>query len=67
MNNLKRSLLHFVVWMLIMIGISELWEFTDVAIYGYSQGSAVDALMAMFMTDWITSKIWRKDNERKTG
>lgn len=61
----KLHLLQFVVWLLILQGISSIWEFLDVAMYGESQRSAVDALAAIFMTDWIHSKIWRKDNERK--
>ena len=58
MDKLKHDFLRFVVWMLITIGISELWKFTDVAMYGYSQRSATDALMAVFLTNWIDSKIW---------
>ena len=58
----KLHLLQFVVWMLILEGISSIWRFTDVAIYGESQRSAVDALAAMFMTDWIYSKIWRAED-----
>ena len=59
----KLHLLQCVVWFLILVGISSIWEFTDVAIYGESQRSVVDALAAVFMTDWIHSKIWRKDND----
>jgi hypothetical protein len=33
----KLHLLQFVVWMLIMAGISAIWRFTDVAMYGESQ------------------------------
>ncbi len=62
MDKLKRAFLHFVVWMLILTGISELWEFVDVAMYGYSQWSAADTIAAVFMTDWIWSKIWRTGN-----
>lgn len=58
----KFQLLQIVVWLLILQGISTLWEFIDVAAYGESQKSAVDALAAMFMTDWIHSKIWRAED-----
>ena len=58
----KLHLLQFVVWMLIMAGISSIWRFTDVAMYGESQRSAVDALASVFMTDWIYSKIWRAED-----
>ena len=60
----KRDVLRFVVWLLILQGISSVWEFVDVATYGESQKSAVDAIAAMFMTDWIYGKIWRKDNDQ---
>lgn len=59
MRDWKRNLLRSAVWMLILTGISELWKITDMAMYGYSQRSAVDALMAIFLTDWIDSRIWR--------
>lgn len=62
MDNWKLHLLKCVVFLLILQGISSLWEFADVATYGESQRSAVDALAALFMTEWIHSKIWRKDN-----
>lgn len=63
MTKMKRGFLRFAVFMLILAGICEIWEFTDVATYGYSQKSAADALMAVFLTDWLDTKIWRKDNE----
>ena len=60
MDKLKRSFLQIVVWILISIAISELWEFIEIAMYGERQPSIVDAIMSFFMTDWIHSKIWRK-------
>ena len=60
MDKLKRYFLQIVVWILISIAISELWEFIEIAMYGESQPSIVDAIMSFFMTDWIHSKIWRK-------
>lgn len=57
MDKLKHDFLHFAVWMLITIGISELWKFIDVTMYGDSQRSVADALMAVFLTNWIDSKI----------
>jgi hypothetical protein len=60
MDNWKRKILRFAVWLLILQGISSLWKFADVAIYGESQRSAVDAIAAVFMTDWLDSKIWGK-------
>jgi hypothetical protein len=62
MDKWKLHLLQFVVCLLILQGISSLWEFIDVATYGESQKSAADAIAAVFMTDWILCKIWRKDN-----
>ena len=58
----KLHLLQFVVGMLIMAGITAIWRFADVAMYGESQRSAVDALAAVFMTEWICSKIWRAED-----
>lgn len=63
MDNLKRGFLRFAVWMLILAGICEMWKFTEVAMYGYSQSSIVDAIMAFFLNDWIDRKIWGKDND----
>lgn len=54
----KRDVLRFLVWLLILQGISSVWEFTDVAMYGESQRSAVDALAAVFMTNWLDNRIW---------
>ena len=62
MANWKLHLLRFAVCMLILQGISSLWEFIDVATYGESQRSAADAIAAVVMTDWICRKIWGKDN-----
>ena len=62
MANWKLHILQVVVFMLILQGISSIWEFIDVATYGESQRSAADAIAALFMSDWIYSKIWRKDN-----
>ena len=59
MEKLKRGLFRAVVWILISIAICELWEFIEIAMYGESQSSIVDAIMSLFMTDWIHSKIWR--------
>ena len=58
----KQTCLQIAVWLLIMEGISSIWEFVDVATYGESQRSAMDALAVMFMTDWVTSKIWRAED-----
>lgn len=58
----KQTVLQIVVWLLILEGISSIWEFVDVAAYGESQRSAMDALAAMFMTDWVHSKIWRAED-----
>lgn len=59
MNNWKAKILQAVVWLLILQGISSLWYFVDVATYGESQKSAADAIAAMFMTEWIHTRIWR--------
>lgn len=59
MNNWKAKILQAVVWLLILQGISSLWHFVDVATYGESQKSAADAIAAMFMTEWIHTRIWR--------
>lgn len=61
--NWKRKVLQCVVWLLILQGISSLWTFTDVAMFGESQKSAVDAIAAMFMTDWIHSKVFGRTNQ----
>ena len=63
MNKIKLGFLQFAVFMLILQGISSIWEFIDVAMYGETQRSAADAIAAVFMTDWIASKIWRKAND----
>ena len=60
MDKMKRGFLQFAVFMLILQGISSIWEFIDVATYGECQKSAADAIAAVFMTDWIYGKIWRK-------
>lgn len=62
MTKWKICVLQLAVFVLILQGISSIWELVDVATYGESQKSAVDAIAAVFMTDWIYAKIWRKDN-----
>lgn len=56
--NWKRSILRFVVGLLILEGISSIWRFTDVAMFGESQMSAVDAIATVLMTFWIDNRIW---------
>ena len=59
----KLHLLMAVVWLLILQGISSIWELIDVATYGESQKSAADAIAAIFMTEWICNRIWRNIND----
>lgn len=53
-----KTVIRIIVCFLIIAGISSLWEFIDVATYGYSQRSAADAMAAAFMTFWLDTKIW---------
>lgn len=53
-----KLVLRFIVFLLLLQGISSIWEFVDVATYGESQKSAMDALAAAFMANWLDSKIW---------
>lgn len=62
MTKTVQTILRIVVWVLVLEGISSIWEFVDVAMFGESQRSAVDALAAIFMTNWIDNKIWRNDH-----
>lgn len=56
--NWKQIVLRLVVFSLILEGISSIWRFVDVAMFGESQRSAVDALAAVFMANWLDNKIW---------
>ena len=59
MTKWRLHLIQFVVWLLIFQGIASIWEYTDILAYGESQRSAVDAIAAIFMTEWLHNKIWR--------
>jgi hypothetical protein len=63
MTKWKLHLIQVVVWLLIFQGIASIWEYTDILVYGESQRSAVDAIAAIFMTEWLHNKIWRTDND----
>ena len=53
-----KTVIRIIVFLLILQGISSLWEFIDIGTYGYSQKSAADALATVFMTSWLDTKIW---------
>ena len=57
----KRDILCCLVWLLILQGICSTWDFAEVAMYGESQQSVVDTIMAIFTTNWINSKIWEEN------
>lgn len=58
MADWKRKAIRVLVYLLVLAGISAVWAFVDVATYGESQRSAVDAFAAVFMTNWIDNRIW---------
>ena len=58
MADWKRKAIRFVVYFIILAGISAIWKFIDVATYGESQRSAADAIAAVIMTNCIDTKIW---------
>lgn len=53
-----RTFLRITACLLIFIGICEAWEFAEIALYGISQKSAVDALAAGFIANQIDDRIW---------
>ena len=58
MADWKRKAIRFLVYFIILAGISAIWEFLDVVAYGESQRSAADAIAAVIMTNCIDTKIW---------
>lgn len=60
-----KTLLRFIAFMLILAGISAVWEFVDVATYGFSQRSAADAIAAAIIATRLEERVYgeRKDND----
>lgn len=50
--------IRFIVYVLILVGICTTWETVDVAMYGYSQHSLMDAIAATIMALCLDTKIW---------
>lgn len=53
-----RTVLRIIAALLIFIGICEVWEFAEIALYGISQKSAVDMLAAGLIANQIDDRIW---------
>lgn len=62
MAELKRSVIRFCVFLLILEGVTSVWEFIDIMTYGESQQSAADAIAAIIMTNCIHRRIWRRND-----
>ncbi len=56
--NPKKAFLRFAVWCLILVAVSEVWEYIDVQNYGYSQKSIMDGIATIFITNWIDEKVF---------
>lgn len=59
-----KTLLRIITYILILAGISAVWEFVDVATYGFTQRSAADAIAAAIIAMQLEERVYgeRKDN-----
>lgn len=55
---------RLITWVFILCGICELWDFTEVCLYGTSQTSIVDTIAAYAFAWWLDTKIWE---DKKDG
>lgn len=53
-----KAIFRFIVFLLILEGISALWKYIDIGTYGYSQRSAADALAAILIANWFDNKLF---------
>lgn len=61
MSNIMRGLIRAAVFILIFEGLRSIWDFAEVAMYGYSQASVVDSVANLFITNRLDTIIWDKE------
>lgn len=59
-----KGIFRFVIFLLILEGISEIWEFIDIGTYGYSQRSAADAIATVFIANWFDNKLFGNQDSK---
>ena len=64
MAELKQGIFSYFVFLLILEGMSSVWEFIDIVSYGESQRSIADLVAAIFITSCIVKRYRSVNDDR---
>ncbi|MBQ3257841.1 MAG: hypothetical protein IJA67_10585 [Oscillospiraceae bacterium] len=57
------TVIRLICFMLIYLGVAEIWEAAEITLYGFSQASAVDAMACFIWSLHLTGK-WEESYEQ---